>query len=243
MGKTCFYCGKKVKFLDFDLQNGKLCDECFKKASKEDGNITPFNISKYSGEEICAIINHDEEALAHPENFAPHESKAEKLAKKGEKVSLATEKVISLIAILLAILLITNSGLIEQLFNWFAKEKLDVDGDAYIEMVCSAEPYDNTSYGEAFEAEFDRNEWSYFKSDDKRIVQVKSYYNNIDDEMITQFLLTPQGDDQFLIELYAISVSGYSLSNIEKNMVIAALFKGDLSQVLLESMLNDAFSN
>lgn len=87
MGKTCFCCGKEVKFLDSDLQNGKICDECFEKALKEDGKITRFNITKYSGEEICAIIKQDKEALAHPENFAPHESKAEKIVKMGDKAT------------------------------------------------------------------------------------------------------------------------------------------------------------
>ncbi len=87
MGKTCFCCGKEVKFLDSDLQNGKICDECFEKALKEDGKITRFNITKYSGEEICAIIKQDKEALAHPENFAPHESKAEKIANMGDKAT------------------------------------------------------------------------------------------------------------------------------------------------------------
>ena len=112
-----------------------------------------------------------------------------------------------------------------------------VDYNPYIQMVQSLKPYDNTSYGEAFSDEFDNNEWSYFKSDGMRIVQVVSTYNDINDKMITQFLLTPQEDDKFLIEPYAVNVSGVNLSNIERNMVIAALFKGDLSQVLFESLL------
>lgn len=112
-----------------------------------------------------------------------------------------------------------------------------VDYNPYIQMVQSLKPYDNTSYREAFSDEFDNNEWSYFKSDGMRIVQVVSTYNDINDKMITQFLLTPQEDDKFLIEPYAVNVSGVNLSNIERNMVIAALFKGDLSQVLFESLL------
>ena len=112
-----------------------------------------------------------------------------------------------------------------------------VDYNPYIQMVQSLKPYDNTSYGQAFSDEFDNNEWSYFKSDGMRIVQVISTYNDINDKMITQFLLTPQEDDKFLIEPYAVNVSGMNLSNIERNVVIAALFKGDLSQVLFESLL------
>ena len=112
-----------------------------------------------------------------------------------------------------------------------------VDYNPYIQMVQSLKPYDNTSYGEVFSDEFDNNEWSYFKSDGMRIVQVVSTYNDINDKMITQFLLTPQEDGKFLIEPYAVNVSGVNLSNIERNMIIAALFKGDLSQVLFESLL------
>lgn len=106
MGKTCFCCGKEVKFLDSDLQNGKICDECFEKASKEDGNISRFNIDKYSGEEICAIINQDQEALAHPENFAPHESKADKLAKKGEAATFFLMKWAAIVTVSLIILVL-----------------------------------------------------------------------------------------------------------------------------------------
>jgi len=112
-----------------------------------------------------------------------------------------------------------------------------VDHNPYIQMVQSLKPYDNTSYSEAFSDEFDNNEWSYFKSDGMRIVQVVSTYNDINDKMITQFLLTPQEDDKFLIEPYAVNVSGVNLSNVERNMVIAALFKGDLSHILFESLL------
>ena len=55
--------------------------------------------------------------------------------------------------------------------------------------------------------------------------------------MITQFLLTPQEDDQFYIEPYAVNVYGTDLSNIERDMVLASLFDGDLSQMLLETLL------
>jgi len=112
-----------------------------------------------------------------------------------------------------------------------------VDYNPYIQMVRALKPYDNTSYGEAFSNEFDNNEWSYSKSDGMRIVQIVSTYNDINDKMITQFLLTPQEDNKFLIEPYAVNVSGVNLSDIERDMVIAALFKGDLSQVLFESLL------
>ena len=86
MGKTCFCCGKAVKFIDLDLRNGKICDDCYNKALKWDGRLNYFNIDKYSGEEILAMINQDEEALSHPENFAPHESKADKIADTGDKI-------------------------------------------------------------------------------------------------------------------------------------------------------------
>lgn len=86
MGKKCFYCGKPVGFLDADLQNGKLCDDCYWKAVKENGYITRMDISKYSGEEIRALINRDEEALSDSRNFAPHVSNTERAEEKIEHV-------------------------------------------------------------------------------------------------------------------------------------------------------------
>lgn len=110
MGKTCFCCGKEVKFLDLDLQNGKICDDCFQKALKWDRRLTYFNINKYSGEEICAMIRQDEEALSHPENFAPHESKADKMAAAGNRATAFVFKWAMIIfAALLIIILICSA--------------------------------------------------------------------------------------------------------------------------------------
>lgn len=144
------------------------------------------------------------------------------------------------IVIVVALIYFFCSGKSSIIINDFLASDFDrdfVDYNPYIQMVQSLKPYDNTSYREAFSDEFDNNEWSYFKTDGMRIVQVVSTYNDINDKMITQFLLTPQEDNKFLIEPYAVNVSGVNLSNIEKNMIIAALFKGDLSQVLFESLL------
>ena len=111
MGKTCFCCGKEVKFLDLDLQNGKICDECYQKALKYDGRLSYFNISKYSGEEILAMIRQDEEALSHPENFAPHESKADKMIAAGEKATSSFYKWALIIAAVLLIIIFISSCL------------------------------------------------------------------------------------------------------------------------------------
>lgn len=156
--------------------------------------------------------------------------------KKTAKITFNVLKVIAVIAVIWLLATGKFSVIISDfLSSDFGKDY--IDNNPYIEMVQSLKPYDNTSYGKAFSDEFDNNEWSYFKSDGMRIVQVVSTYNDINDEMITQFLLTPQEDDKFLIEPYAVNVSGVNLSNIERNMVIAALFKGDLFQVLFESLL------
>lgn len=123
-------------------------------------------------------------------------------------------------------------------FNLFITDFLAAinssNDNPYIEMVRSVKPYDNMSYGSAFDTEFDYNEWSYFKSDKGRIVQVISRYENIDEKMITQFLLTPQDNEQFYIEPYAVNVSGVNLSDFEIDLVIAAIFKNDLAQVLFD---------
>lgn len=106
----------------------------------------------------------------------------------------------------------------------------------YLEMVLNHRPFNggSTYYG-AFAATFDRNEWHYFKADGKRIVQVTSYYTDIDEEMITQFLVTPTEESgQFLIEPYAMRISGKDFSETEMNIVLAAVFSGDVLEALGE---------
>lgn len=111
MGKTCFCCGKEVKFLDSDLQNGKICDDCFEKALKWDGRLSRFNIDKYSGEEICAMIRQDEEALSHPENFAPHVSKTDKMVEAGHKAHAFLFKWAMIVFVALLIILLIYGSL------------------------------------------------------------------------------------------------------------------------------------
>ena len=106
----------------------------------------------------------------------------------------------------------------------------------YLEMVLNHRPFnDGSSYYGAFAATFDRNEWHYFKADGKRIVQVTSYYADIDDKMITQFLVTPTEEgNEFLIEPYAMRLSGQDLSKTEMNIVLGAVFSGDILEALGE---------
>ena len=112
----------------------------------------------------------------------------------------------------------------------------DYTDNPYLEMVLNHRPFNNgsTYYG-AFTTTFDRNEWHYFKADGKRIVQVTSYYADIDEEMITQFLVTPsENGKEFLIEPYAMRLSGQDLSRNEMNIVLGAVFSGDILEALGE---------
>lgn len=114
---------------------------------------------------------------------------------------------------------------------------INEDDNQYIQMVCDLAPFDGGStYYEAFEETFDYNEWKYFKTDNgQRIVQVTSRYSDLDDELITQFILTPTDEKgYFLIEPYAMRASGQDLSSYEMNIVIAALFEGDITSALAE---------
>lgn len=57
MGKVCYCCGKPVKFMDMDLENGKICDECYEAVKKLDKQITCFNIFKYNGVYIKQLLD------------------------------------------------------------------------------------------------------------------------------------------------------------------------------------------
>ncbi|MDO4562881.1 MAG: hypothetical protein Q4C12_03505 [Clostridia bacterium] len=73
MGKVCYCCGKPVKFMDMDLQNGKICDECYETATKLDRKITCLNIFKYNGAYIKRLLdsqNIDKPVLAECEHSA-----------------------------------------------------------------------------------------------------------------------------------------------------------------------------
>lgn len=257
MKNTCFCCGKEVAGYGWTLKNGCLCDDCYEEAKKCSSKISHRNIGLYSGEEIfniifsadgddktCSVDNITEETknvedIATSKIISEQPSVAVDSSKNETKSSpFGTIKKIGWTMVVIVLLIsIINPSFMGEIATKLFNKVSETNSNAYIEMVKSLKPYDNTSYFEAFDSEFDNNVWSYFKSNEKHIVQVVSTYNDINDKMITQFLLTPQGNDQFYIEPYAVNVSGTNLSNIERNMVIAALFKGDLSQVLLESLL------
>lgn len=251
MEDICFCCKKNIEVFSVNLTNGCLCIECYEKAKAHNSRITRRNIGMYSGEEILNIIKVSPSTIANKSTDEDIDKQLSEFLEDSEKEKESVPKNVetvqetkgspfgiiktigwTMLAIVLIICVINPSFLKE-----ISIKALNKSNDVYVEMVKSLKPYDNTSYFEAFDSEFDNNVWSYFKSNEKHIVQVVSTYNDINDKMITQFLLTPQGNDQFYVEPYAVNVSGVNLSNIERNMVIAALFKGDLSQVLLESLL------
>lgn len=159
------------------------------------------------------------------------------------------KRFITLIEIVCAIALLffifSSKGFVvaTDLMAYFNEDGYD---NPYIEMVHNHKPFnDGNSYVAAFAQNFDSNTWTYFKSDNgQRIVQVISTYNDItDDEMITQFIVTPTDEKgQFLIEPYAMRVSGQDLSNYEMNIVLAAIFENDVINALGELFLYSLLS-
>lgn len=115
----------------------------------------------------------------------------------------------------------------------------EYEDTTYINMVKTLCPYTSgRSYGDAFSEEFDVNSWSYFESGNKQVVQVTSSYNDIDDTLITQFLITPTSEiGQFEIVPYAMSLSGQNMSSIEMQAVLAAIFDGETIGVLGDLLL------
>lgn len=110
----------------------------------------------------------------------------------------------------------------------------DYIDNPYLEMVQNHRPFNNgdTYYG-AFANTFDENKWTYFKDNGDRIVQVQSYHNDLTTEVITQFLITPDEEKEaFLIEPYAMKISGQLLSEYEMNIVLSAMFSGELIETL-----------
>lgn len=251
MENTCICCKNNVEdFLSVKLTDAHICGECFRKVNAKKERITRRNIGMYSAEEIMNILNSVEET-SHSE-VSP--SPTEKIPEKIESVqtipndtndssdnSSSTSGTIfgtikkigwTILAILVVISLINPEFPKE-----IAKKLIGANDSMYIEMVQTLKPFNSTSYYEAFESEFDNNEWSYFKSGEKQIVQVVSTYNDIEEKMTVQFLLTPQGNDQFYIEPYAINVGGRNLTTLEITMVMSRIFQGDLSDAIFNTLL------
>lgn len=107
-------------------------------------------------------------------------------------------------------------------------------GQNYIDMVkgCSLYSiYPDVETSDAFDAFFTRQEWEYFIStDDQQIVQVTGDYTLEGEpaEMVVQFLLTPDEDEDglYYITLYAMEIKGTAISS--------ALAELQLSQIISE---------
>lgn len=258
MEKTCFCCKKERDVFSVDLTDGCLCTECYEKVKARNGRITRRNIGMYSREEIMAILKAvknvdtvEDSSKESPISSAPPEKKEDTKSAPENKEIFESDNAVepqkspfgiiktlgwTILAIVL-ILCIINPSFLEEM----AVNLLNKSGSMYIEMVQTLKPFDDTSYSEAFEGEFDNNEWSYFKSNEKHIVQVISSYDDMDEEMITQFLLTPQGNDQFYIEPYAMSLSGQNMSSFEMQAVLAAIFDEETINALGELFFYGSF--
>lgn len=105
----------------------------------------------------------------------------------------------------------------------------------YIEIVQDCVPFENgRTYESAYNQSFDSNKWTYFKSEDERIVQVSSKHNALNIDVITQFSVTPieGSEDEYWIEPYAMRIGEYQLSTGEMGIIIMSIFNDEISQVL-----------
>lgn len=184
MENTCFCCKKKIDGFSVDLTNGCLCMECYEKTKAKSGRITHRNIGMYSGEEIMDIINkpttikntppESSSSIGMPEkNTETNVPIENKMSTEPEKVAESKNSPFGIIktigwtvVIIVLIICVINPTFLEEI----AMKVINKSGSVYIEMVQTLKPFNNTTYYEAFEGEFDNNEWSYFKSNEKHIV-------------------------------------------------------------------------
>lgn len=116
MYRICYCCGRKVKWLDSDLSDGRICDECFEIAKSKDKKITRFNISNYRGEYIKTLVN--SEHTYYGEKMG--QSKYQKVTETRGKVSAVVLKVLIGAFILLIII-----GLYNESYEFIHKLKTD----------------------------------------------------------------------------------------------------------------------
>ena len=105
----------------------------------------------------------------------------------------------------------------------------------YIEIVQDCVPFENgRTYESAYNQSFDSNIWTYFKTEDERIVQVSSKHNALNIDIITQFSVTPtdESEGEYWIEPYAMRIGDYQLSTGEMGIIIMSIFNDEISQAL-----------
>lgn len=142
---------------------------------------------------------------------------------------------VSFLAVLFII--INLNGFVDKLKNGYETEFSEV---AYMSMVQEVCPYQNgRSYAKAFSDEFDYNYWSAFEYNDNVIVQVVSGYLDIDEELTTQFLVTPIiGTEQYEIVPYAMWLTGQQkMGEVEMALVLGAIFEGEAVNAIGELLL------
>ncbi len=147
--------------------------------------------------------------------------------------------IIKTIWFLLLVLVFVFGGGAQKVLDLFTGNNGYTDRD-YISMVQDHCPFDNgDSYYEAFDKTFDHNEWKTFETANGRMVQVISSFNDIPNEtMITQFSVTPaEQEGYFIIEPYAMRVSGQDLNTYDMNIILATVFEDDVINALGELIL------
>lgn len=178
-----------------------------------------------------------EEEYKNIEPQAKTESEAKYKRRREEKKSAfkSVIAIIQVIIVIIAIYLLCSSNGAVIITDFYASiYENDYENNPYIQMVQTMKPFDNgTTYYQAFSKSFDSSKWQYFKAEGKRVVQITSRYNDINDVMITQFIITPTDKKgEFSIEPYAMRVSDKNLSKYEMSIVLTAVFQDDVMEAL-----------
>lgn len=235
------------KFVLFESQEDKFLDArnydylassvCIDNATKFEDILSEIIRTNMGVTESANMTECGEER----KNTFTHSNEQEKAESKGEKRTKSKfKKFVKFVEIvgLLIVMGIFMFGEPEVLMMDFISS-IDQEDNPYLEMVQNHRPFENgNTYYNAYKNTFDSNQWKYFKAENGlRIVQVTSRYNDIDDVLLTQFVITPAEDGEFYIEPYAMRLSGKNLTKTEINIVLAGVFEGEIANALGELFL------
>lgn len=249
MGRCCC-CSKEIDYWDSNqLADGEICTECYNIVLTADNELDKLKLSKRKCDDIRLLYHTGcETKKANPEapqgDFPETDSNVShaETTEKSSKGSWKPFSVFCEIVVVCVALYLWISGSYVNIFMDIAAEfSNDPAENPYIQMVAAATPDGmSQSYGKAFANSFSSNLWTYFKSNGTRVVQVRSRYDDIDEELITQFTLTPTDTPgMFWIELYAMKLNGQNLSEMECSILMAGIFKDDLMNAFADLIISN----
>ena len=250
--KPCCICKNMVGFLDrTELADGVICDDCWsvvRAANPGMKNAYLFPVEQvkeaYYRERPCANSNHTHDNTP-PTTFYSEPTQLvtyQPAENSNSEISIWEKmKIIgSILTVILGIAVIcmssTSSG---KMFFADFLASINPEDNEYVHMVQNLRPIDGgRSYEQAFASSFENNEWSYFKDGDTRYVEVKSYADDSDDCMVTQFVLTPTGENgQFMIEICSMELPDGELNKFEMITALSFVFGEEVQSEILRNLL------